>query len=323
MVAVGDLRECRATVPTDAEIIRAELILPGFTDCHVHPLQGGLDLLGCNLQEADTAAGYLRSGRPIRRRPPGRRLDHRRRLELPAIPRRTGHRDRVRRRSPATDPAYLVNTDRHGAWVNSAACAGRASTPPPPTLPTAGSNGTATGVRPGCCTRGQPAWYRVDHPETRADHLRRRLLAAPAPLARSRAVTAWQDALVGRVPGISRRAAGVPGPGRPRRVDRTVEFALWWERGAGLNQLASPPATTCRSRGGVGRPTVRRTASRSWSTGSWRIGRPRCTGRTGTAASRNRCGSTFLSRDEFDRGGHRCGQATDSRSTSTRSAIAR
>ncbi len=40
-------------------MIRAELVLPGFVDCHVHPLQGGLDLMGCDLQEADTAAGYL------------------------------------------------------------------------------------------------------------------------------------------------------------------------------------------------------------------------------------------------------------------------
>ncbi len=68
-VAVSDGRV--AAVGTDAEVrdrvgpgtrtvdLAGRLVLPGFTDAHVHPVMGGLERLGCDLSEVHGAGAAL------------------------------------------------------------------------------------------------------------------------------------------------------------------------------------------------------------------------------------------------------------------------
>ena len=51
------------------------LVAPGFVDAHVHPIQGGLERLRCDLTGADDAGGLPRRHRGVRRRPPRAAVD--------------------------------------------------------------------------------------------------------------------------------------------------------------------------------------------------------------------------------------------------------
>ena len=61
---------------------------PGFTDAHVHPIQGGLERMRCDLSELAHPRGVRRRGPRVRRRAPGRRVDPRGRLGDAGVPRR-------------------------------------------------------------------------------------------------------------------------------------------------------------------------------------------------------------------------------------------
>src|SRR5438105_9314316 len=62
VVALGDLQEVRDRVgPGSEEVdLAGGLLVPGLRDSHLHPLQGGLDQLSCDLTtEPVDAAAYL------------------------------------------------------------------------------------------------------------------------------------------------------------------------------------------------------------------------------------------------------------------------
>ena len=42
-----------------ADVVDAPFLSPGFTDAHVHPIQGGLERLRCDLSELGTRDEYL------------------------------------------------------------------------------------------------------------------------------------------------------------------------------------------------------------------------------------------------------------------------
>ena len=76
------------------------LLLPGFVDAHVHPVQGGLERVRCDLSEAHTREDYLRTVRGVRRRAPRPAVDPRRWLGDGRLPRRHADRGRPRRGGP-------------------------------------------------------------------------------------------------------------------------------------------------------------------------------------------------------------------------------
>ena len=61
VVAVGSDAEVREAVGTPSEVIdlAGRMLLPGFTDAHVHPVMAGVERLGCDVSGAASAAEAL------------------------------------------------------------------------------------------------------------------------------------------------------------------------------------------------------------------------------------------------------------------------
>ncbi|HEY0950874.1 amidohydrolase family protein, partial [Nocardioides sp.] len=121
-----------AVVPDDAGALRelgpgAEtvdlaggLLSPGFVDAHVHPVQGGLERLRCDLSGLDTRAEYLATIEEYAAAHPDAEWILGGGWAMPAFPGGTptaADLDAV----TGGRPAYLPNRDHHGAWVNTRA----------------------------------------------------------------------------------------------------------------------------------------------------------------------------------------------------------
>ena len=112
---------------TEVVDLTGRLLVPGFQDAHVHPVQGGLERLTCDLSPyrrprpttSDAIAAYAHAQPRPRRGSPAADGAWRRS--------RAGCRGaRGSTRSYRDRPVFLPNRDHHGAWVNSAgARAGR------------------------------------------------------------------------------------------------------------------------------------------------------------------------------------------------------
>ena len=119
IVFVGSADECRPWVGTTTEVIDLQdrMLLPGFHDCHIHPIWGGLESRECSLRAGTSVIDYqamlLRyaGAHPDARviRGAGWLHDH--------FP---GHGpSRTLLDAVVSDrPVYLLSSDAHSAWVN-------------------------------------------------------------------------------------------------------------------------------------------------------------------------------------------------------------
>ena len=62
------------------------LLVPGFQDAHVHPVQGGRERLSCDLSDDSTRADYVRTVRDYASHRTDLDLGHRRRLDARGVP---------------------------------------------------------------------------------------------------------------------------------------------------------------------------------------------------------------------------------------------
>ena len=62
IMAVGSNGEIRRLIGASTEVLDVEgkLVLPGFFDCHSHPVSGGYYLLGVDLKDADSEEEFGR-----------------------------------------------------------------------------------------------------------------------------------------------------------------------------------------------------------------------------------------------------------------------
>ena len=90
IVAAGTDADITALAGPGTEVIDlgGRMLLPGFTDAHVHASAGGLERLRCDLSEAHGLADYLAIVRRYAERNPAGAVDHRRRLGDRRLPRR-------------------------------------------------------------------------------------------------------------------------------------------------------------------------------------------------------------------------------------------
>lgn len=231
IVAVGNEAEIASCLP-GAEVVDLEgrLLVPGFIDAHVHPHHGGAKLLGCNLLDATGAADALRRIETYAQ-------DH---PQVAWIKGGGWSQDWFERACPSAKaldeivpdrPVYLTNRDGHGGWANTAAlrAAGIAATTADPEdgrierLPDGKPQGT---LHEGAMGLMEPAMPPETPEETEAA-LRRgqqHLL--------SHGVTSWLDAWVDEP--LHRAYRSLAGRGE---LEGTVRAALWWDRGAGLDQV--------------------------------------------------------------------------------------
>jgi predicted amidohydrolase YtcJ len=239
VLAVGRDDEIREFVGPFTRVVnlRGRLALPAFGDAHVHPVQGGLESLRCNLAGLRTRPEYLAAIAAYCQTLPPDAWVLGGGWSMPAFP---GGTPNAADLDAVTDgrPAFLPNRDHHTAWVNTAA------------LDLAGVTAHTADPRDGRIERahdGTPAGALHDGamrlvgdyvPPPAQAELTAALLLAQAHL-HSLGITAIQDACIGEASEL-----GMPDAFdtyRQAAADRVltcrVTGALWWDRSRGIHQL--------------------------------------------------------------------------------------
>jgi len=235
VVAVGELP---ADAGRGAEVVDVAggLVSPGFVDAHVHPIQGGLERLRCDLTPWHTRDDYLAAV--------GRYADDHPDTPwilgggwaMPAFPGGTPSAADLDAVVPDR-PVYLPNRDHHGAWVNSRALelAGVDRHTPDP------ADGRierdADGNPTGTLHEGATSLVSRLLPRATGDDYYAALLAGQSYL-HSLGVTSWQDAIVGAYSGMDDPASTYVTAAGNGDLRSHVVGALWWERRLGVEQVA-------------------------------------------------------------------------------------
>ena len=231
------------------------LLAPGFTDAHVHPIQGGLERLRCDLSELSTREEYLAAVRAYADAHPDREWILGGGWAMPAFPGGTPLAADLDAVVPDR-PVFLPNRDHHGAWVNTRALeiAGIDRRHPGP----AGRPDRARRRRPpdGHAPRGRDrAGQPAPAARPRATDYRAALLAGQAYL-HSLGVTGWQDAIVGSYSGMDDPASTYLDAAAERRADARTSSARCGGSAAGGRAGRGPgrPARGADRRAGSGPP---------------------------------------------------------------------
>ncbi|WP_395658319.1 amidohydrolase [Nocardioides sp.] len=212
------------------------LLLPGFTDAHVHPIQGGLERLRCDLSGLGTREEYLAEV--------GRYADAHPEAEwilgggwaMPAFPGGTPTAADLDAVVPDR-PVFLPNRDHHGAWVNSRALEIAGVDVHTPDPPDGRIERDAEGRPSGTLHEGATALVARHLPRTTGADYYAALMAGQAYL-HSVGVTSWQDAIVGSYSGMDDPASTYETAAANGDLRSYVVGALWWERRLGTEQVA-------------------------------------------------------------------------------------
>jgi len=212
------------------------LLSPGFVDAHVHPIQGGLERLRCDLSGLSTREDYLVVIAAYAAAHPDLPWILGGGWAMPAFPGgnpTAADLDAV----VGKRPVFLPNRDHHGAWVSSRALEISGidrHTPDPPD----GRIERDTDGRPtGTLHEGATALVARHLPRTTGDDYYAALLSGQAYL-HSLGVTAWQDAIVGAYSGMDDPASTYTSAAANGDLRSHVVGALWWERRSGVEQVA-------------------------------------------------------------------------------------
>lgn len=222
---------------TEIVDLTGKLLVPGFQDAHIHPVGGGLELLRCNLADADSAAEYERIVAEYAVARPNEPWILGGGWAMAAFPGGTPRAEVLDRIVPDR-PVFLPNRDHHSAWVNSAALrlAGldRHSPDPVDGRIERDSDGSPSGV----LHEGAMALVERLIPEATQDEILAGLLAGQAYL-HSLGITSWQDAIIGTYSGIPDAGEAYLRAAAEQSLTARVVGALWWDRTAGAEQIAS------------------------------------------------------------------------------------
>jgi hypothetical protein len=219
------------------------LVLPGFVDAHVHPVQAGLTLLRVALDDLPGRDAYLAAVGDYARTHPeeewivggGWAMEH-----FPGGSPRREDLDRL----TGDRPAFLFNRDVHGAWVNSAALRRGGITRDTPDPPDGRIERDADGEPTGTLHEGAAYTFRDRVvPAPTPDDLVAAALAAQAHL-HSVGVTSWQDAWVTPEYQATYEALAADG-----RLLSRVAGALWWDRHRGTEQIDDLVSRRAQARG--------------------------------------------------------------------------
>ncbi len=228
----------------DTEVVdlAGGMLHPGFVDAHIHPIQGGLERLSCDLSEGASLDDYARIITDYARANPPRGCDAARAwitgggwamsvfaggtpsaAELDAI--------------EAIRPVFLYNRDHHGAWANSAALALAGITAETPDPADGRIERLADGTPQGTLHEGAAALVAAVAPTPSPDDEYAALLEAQR-YAHSLGITGWHDAIVGDYFGASDTALVYRRALADGRLTVDVVGALWWDRARGTEQVA-------------------------------------------------------------------------------------
>ncbi|WP_245734705.1 amidohydrolase [Nocardioides exalbidus] len=212
------------------------LLLPGFVDAHVHPIQGGLERLGCDLSElAVDSAAYLSHVRAFAHDHPDQPWIQGGGWAMAAFPGGLPTASALDEVVPDR-PVALVNRDHHGMWVSSRALELAGITRDTPDPHDGRIERDADGEPTGCLHEGAMDLLAGVVPVADDDAMHAGLMEGQRFL-HSLGVTGWQDAIVGT---YSNMRDGGPTYARAAAsgdLTGTVVGALWWERDRGAEQV--------------------------------------------------------------------------------------
>ena len=212
------------------------LLSPGFQDAHVHPTSGGVELLQCNLTGGGSAAdavaiiaayaaanpdvGWITGG--------GWSMDH-----YPGGNPTASLIDDVVPDVPVT----LMSRDHHSLWANTAAmrAAGIDADTPDPVDGVIVRD--AVGHPSGTFHEGAVDLFGGHRPTPDADLVYRGLLRAQEELT-ALGITGWQDALIGEAAGMANPLDAYLRAADEGTLEVHVVGSQWWERSAGIEQVA-------------------------------------------------------------------------------------
>jgi predicted amidohydrolase YtcJ len=255
IVAVGadDVRE--AAGPRARRVdLAGGMLLPGFIDAHVHPVQGGLERRACDLSDCTDAAECLQTIAAYAAAHPSQPWVLGAGWQMAHFEGGTPRADVLDTVVPDR-PAFLLNRDHHGAWANGRALelAGiRADRPDP----VDGRIERDPDGRPsGTLHEGAMHLFDGLIPEaTEEDHLVA-LLDAQAYL-HSLGITGWQDAIVGAYANMRDASGAYLRAVADQRLTARVVGALWWDRARGIEQVPELVARRAELTGGRFRATT-------------------------------------------------------------------
>jgi predicted amidohydrolase YtcJ len=230
ILAVGGPETRERAGPGAATVdLQGGLLVPGFTDAHVHPVQGGIERRTCDLTGAKGEPAYLECIRAYAGARPELDWIVGAGWEMAAFP---GGTPTAASLDAAVGgrPAYLVNRDHHGAWVSSRALALAGVDERTPDPESGRIERDVDGLPTGTLHEGAMALVERLVPKTGPAEMMAGLLEGQRYL-HALGITGWQDAIVGAydaVPdnGHTYRQAVLDGT-----LTARVVGALWWPRG--------------------------------------------------------------------------------------------
>jgi predicted amidohydrolase YtcJ len=211
------------------------LLLPGFTDAHIHAVQGGLERMRCDLSESTGRDDCLRriadyaASRPDLTWVTGGGWTQ---THFPGGVATADDLDRV----VPDRPAFLPSSSHHMAWVNtrSLELAGLDARTPDP--PDGRIERDAAGNPTGTLHEGAMDLVGRLVPATTAQEYADALLVAQEHL-HSLGITGWQDAILGRYANIDDVGPVYLQAAERGTLTARVVGALWWERHRGAEQI--------------------------------------------------------------------------------------
>ncbi len=220
---------------TDVVDLDGRLLIPGFCDAHIHPVQGGLVQLSCDLSTYDAEAAYVEAVRNYAAAQPDLEWIQGAGWMMAAFPGGLPTKGALDAVVPDR-PVYLPNRDHHGAWVNSRALelAGitRDTSDPIDGRVERDADGTPTGM----LHEGAMGLVGRMLPTATQDQQETALLTAQAHL-HSLGITAWQDAILGSHSNIVDASSAYQSCAESGELTAKVVGALWWDRHRGNDQI--------------------------------------------------------------------------------------
>lgn len=255
-IAATGAAEVADRIGPDTRVVdlSGRMLLPGFVDAHLHPIQGGSERLGCDLSEGRTREDYLALVDRYVRAHPGQEWIVGAGWAQAAFP--GGAPLAVDLDAICPDrPVILSNRDHHSAWTNSVALrlAGiDADTPDPPD---GRIERDAHGAPTGTLHEGaRMTVLRATPPQSR-ESMYAGLMEAQRYL-HGFGVTGWQDALIGDYGNHSIKFLEVYEQAVARgELSARVSGALWWDRDRGVEQIEELVARRAEHQGELFRVT--------------------------------------------------------------------
>lgn len=136
VIFTGAWEEAQLLADSNTQVVdlQGRVLLPGFTDAHVHPISGGLALMECNLAGIEQPDSMLAVLKRYAEAHPDKEWIRGHNFWLASFPGGNPGKELLDEIIPGR-PVYITSSDAHSAWVNSRALevAGiTAATPDPP-----------------------------------------------------------------------------------------------------------------------------------------------------------------------------------------------